>query len=71
MTIQEIVDRVNSRTNPATGQSGFLMRLDVDDALKVYDDDTKKVENITTFLENFTFLSYIDKQKIIRDVNSY
>lgn len=71
MTIQEIVDRVNSRLNPTTGQAGLLLRLDVDDALTAYNDNTKKKENITVFLENFSFLSYTEKQKTINDVNSY
>lgn len=71
MTIDSIVAIVNARPNPTTGEAGYLTRLDVDNALIVYNDNDKKVQNITAFLSNFTFLTFQDKQTIIKDVDSY
>lgn len=71
MTIQEIVDKVNSRPNPVTGQMGYLRRDDILSALKIYNDKDHAPINIATFLSNFSFLSDPIKEMIVKDVDSY
>lgn len=70
MTIQDIVNRVNSRVRP-TGEAGLLLREDINDALAIYADNEHKKDNVQTFIDNFSFLSHADKEKIISDVDSY
>lgn len=71
MSIQTIVDKVKNRKVPVGETLGYLTRADVEDALKEYKDKDKRIENLTAFLSNFTFISTDNKNKIIADADSY
>lgn len=71
MTIQEITDTVNSRINPTTGQAGYIIRDDIHEALGVYKDPEKEIENMTTFLNQFTFMTDTLRKSILDDLSSY
>lgn len=71
MTIQEITDTVNARINPSTGEAGYIIRDDIVNALDVYDNPEEELANITTFLNQFTFMTDTLKKSILDDLSSY
>lgn len=70
-TAIEIVEDASARINPWTQGTGYITRQDLVDFFVTLPEDANRKSELTLFLDQCTFLTTDEKEKIISDVGSY
>lgn len=70
-TPQQIVDEASNKFNRASNGMGLLSRQDVLDFLSQLDPEADKIEALKTWIDTISFLTPLDKSRLLDDLPSY
>ena len=69
MTLSELKSKVESQINPRTGNSPYLLREDIENAIDIVNNEKGGMKMFTDFLESIE--GFEDERKILDDIKSY